>query len=246
VIPLLRSELVQVPHGFTTREGGASAGPFHSLNLSFKVGDEPAAVQENGRRLQHAVGAPVACLNQVHGDAVVHATSARPDLGAIADADASWTQEPGLALGIGTADCLPILIHAPQARAVAAAHAGWRGTELQIGARAVEALVAHAGARPEELRAVLGPSIRRCCYEVSSDLAERFEALFGAGVVDRGAGKPHLDLALACRLTLERAGVPSESIEVMKACTHCDPEWFFSHRRDRGRTGRMVAFIRLD
>ncbi len=147
-----------------------------------------------------------------------------------------------MALCIGTADCLPILLHAPDLGAVGAAHAGWRGAELKIGATAAQAL-ASRGASPAKMRAVLGPCIRRCCYEVGSDLADRFERAFGPEVVDRTRATPHLDLAAASRLALLEAGLPSSQIDDLALCTACDAERFFSHRRDQGRTGRMLAYI---
>jgi YfiH family protein len=137
-----------------------------------------------------------------------------------------------------------VLLHAPDLGWIGAAHAGWRGADLRIAARTAEALFAK-GASPSKLRAALGPCIRRCCYEVSEELAARFEARFGAQVVERSGPSPHLDIALASRLALEAVGVPSASIEDLGLCTACDAARFFSHRRDRGATGRMLAFITL-
>ncbi|MBS2030577.1 MAG: peptidoglycan editing factor PgeF [Deltaproteobacteria bacterium] len=245
MIPLLRSALLRVSHGFSTRAGGVSPEPYAQLNLGRKVGDAPANVAENGRRFFEATGArALACLDQVHGDRVLELAEGRPDLSPLGEADAAITRTPGLALCIGTADCLPILIHAPDVGWVGAAHAGWRGAELRIGARVVEALVAK-GASAAKMQAVLGPCIRRCCYEVSEELAQRFARAFGDAVVDRTHEKPHLDIALASRLALEQAGVLPSAIEDLGLCTACDSEQFFSHRRDRGQTGRMLAFIAL-
>ena len=245
MIPLLRSSLLKVPHGFSMRAGGVSPEPYAQLNLGRKVGDAPANVAENGRRFLEATGArALACLDQVHGDRVLELLEGKPDLSPLGDADASVTRAPGLALCIGTADCLPILIHAPDVNWVGAAHAGWRGAELRIGARTVETLVTR-GANPANLKAALGPCIRRCCYEVSDELAQKFSSAFGDAVVDRSHAKPHLDIALASRMALEQAGIPSASIEDLGECTACDSERFFSHRRDRGQTGRMLAFIAL-
>lgn len=245
MIPLLRSDGLEVPHGFSTRAGGVSTGAYEQLNLGRKVGDDPAHVAENGRRFLEATGVrELACLDQVHGDAVLDVDRGRGDLQPLGEADAMITGARGVALCIGTADCLPILIHAPDAKLVGAAHAGWRGADLRIGARTVEKLAAR-GAEPRAMRAVLGPCIRRCCYEVSEDLAARFSRQFGEQVVDRSLGAPHLDLALASKLALEAAGVPSDAIHDLGLCTACESERFFSHRRDRGLTGRMLAFIAL-
>lgn len=245
MLPLLRTDHLAIPHGFSTRAGGVSTAEYEQLNLGRKVGDDPAHVAENGRRFLEATGArALACLDQVHGDRVLELETGRPDLQPLGEADAAVTSAPGLALCIGTADCLPILIHARDVKAVGAAHAGWRGADLRIGARTVEALQ-RRGADPKAMKAVLGPCIRRCCYEVSEDLAARFAKQFGEQVVDRSHGAPHLDIALASKLALEGAGLAPDAVFDLGLCTACDSERFFSHRRDRGVTGRMLAFISL-
>ncbi|ATB47340.1 multicopper polyphenol oxidase [Corallococcus macrosporus DSM 14697] len=149
----LTSSLLPVPHGFTTRAGGCSEGPYASLNLGFSVGDERARVEENHRRLAQAAGAPLEALSrvsQVHGDRVVEARSGegaqglRPTEG---EADGLWTRTPGSWVAVGTADCVPVLLVDPEGRGVAAVHSGWRGTDADISARAVEALVARGPGR---------------------------------------------------------------------------------------------------
>lgn len=241
---LLKSSLLTCPHGFPTRSGGVSRAPFDSLNTALTVGDEPAAVEVNLARVAEAAGvapARVRMLSQVHGDRVVEQGSTPSP--AIIEADGHWTETPGLALGIRTADCLPVLLEDPVGRRVAAVHAGWRGVIAEIAVRAVEALAAR-GSRPGDLRVVLGPAIQRCCFEVDGDLPARFAAAFGDDVVvpQPEKSKPHLDLARAVVRSLGRAGVPSGQIEALSACTHCDTR-FFSHRREHGRTGRHLSFI---
>jgi len=249
---LLRSSLLPVPHGFCTRTGGVSEGPFASLNLGFSVGDERARVEENYRRLAALAGAPLRALHrvsQVHGDRVLQARALDP-AGAEAgeppppegEADGLWTEAPGDWVAVSTADCVPLLLVDPEGGRVAAVHSGWRGTDARIAARAVEALVAR-GSRPERLLAAVGPCIQACCYEVSPELGERFEARFGPQVVDRGAGRVRLDLARAVRQTLEDAGLRPGQVDVLPHCTACDSERFFSHRRDAGRTGRHLSFV---
>jgi YfiH family protein len=156
------------------------------------------------------------------------------------EADALWTDVPGTAVGVRTADCLPILIEDPKGR-VAAVHAGWRGVISEIVARTIELFVAK-GASASELRVAIGPCIQSCCFEVDGDLPERFVDAFGSEVLLAGRPKPHLDLPLAVRKTLSRAGVPSSHVVTLTQCTMCD-ERFFSHRRDRGVTGRHLSFI---
>jgi YfiH family protein len=229
--------LADLPHGFTTRAGGVSVAPWDSLDLGGLVGDDPAAVAENWRRLEAATGLGFARVRQVHGVAVITASGPTAPR---EEADAVVSTRPGVAACVAIADCVPILLATPDGAAVAAVHAGWRGT-IEGAARAgAEALAAEAGCRIAALRAVIGPSIGPCCYQVSADLADRFRAAFGPGVVRPGEGGPRLDLWEANALALRAAGV--EAIERLGRCTACEPALFYSHRRDAGRTGRQVAF----
>jgi hypothetical protein len=245
------SRCFPVRHGFSTRVGGVSHGPFASLNLSRSVGDEPERVEENLRRLAREASlgpGQLVCVNQVHGEALVEvASAARGDAlpPVLGDADGLYTRSGATALCVRTADCVPLLLFAPDVGAVAAVHAGWRGAIAGIARLAVDRLVACYGARAARMHAAIGPSIRRCCYEVSDELAARFCQRFGEGVVGRGGGAPHLDIAQACRLALLEGGVEAERIDLLPHCTSCDAAAFFSHRRDRGRTGRHLSFVAL-
>jgi YfiH family protein len=210
-----------------------------SLDLG-PAGDAGADVHENRARVARAAGlAPerLVLAEQVHGAAVVRA---RP--GTLIEADALWTDERDAWLGIRTADCVPVLLCSEDGARVAAVHSGWRGTVARIAQGAV-ATLAREGAPGETLRAAIGPSIGVCCYEVSEDLAGRFADAFGAEVVRRDGPRPHLDLRWAVRRTLLQAGVQQAHIEDVPGCNACDPQRFFSHRRDRGGTGRHLAFI---
>jgi polyphenol oxidase len=237
----LRSSLLDVPHGFSLREGGVSTGALSSLNVGDAVGDSPKHVVENVRRLAAAAKyAPerLATVRQVHGDKVVRATPGVP-----LEADALWTDDAaGTWLGVKSADCVPLLLASTDGALVAAVHSGWRGTSLRIAARAVQALV-EQGAAASTLRAATGPCIQACCYEVSSELATRFRVEFGGEVVRDGGVRPHLDLVKAVRRTLLAAGLLPENVDSLKACTMCDAARFFSHRRDGGVTGRHLAFV---
>jgi hypothetical protein len=197
-------------------------------------------VRENRARVARAAGlAPerLALAEQVHGTAVV-----RADPALVPEADALWTDTPGGWIGIRTADCVPVLLCSEDGARVAAVHSGWRGTVARIAEAAVAAL-AREGTPPGTLRAAIGPAIGPCCYEVGEDLAVRFAELFGPEVVRRGGPAPRLDLRLAVRRTLVTAGVPEAHIEDVPGCNSCDAGRFFSHRRDRGGTGRHLAFI---
>lgn len=235
-------------HGFSTRLGGASEGPLASLNLGRSVGDAPERVEENLRRACAAASLDpdeLHTVHQVHGAEVHRVTAAlrgRARASPRPKADALFTAEPGAALAVSVADCVPILVADPAGRRVAAVHSGWRGTYAEIAARAVEAF-AGEGSSPAALRVAIGPSIRLCCYVVGQELADQFRARFGPEVVVEEDGKLHLDLVRAIRWSLGRAGVPEEAVEVVPDCTSCEPELYYSHRRDHGNTGRHLAFI---
>ncbi len=259
-----------VTHGFSLRAGGVSQGPFASLNLSRSVGDAAGAPEENLARLAAAagLGGPGALFAaaQVHGDRVLQihqgalaellpateqAAVSGESAAALLEApagDAVVSLDPARAAAVRVADCVPILLYEPRVRAAAAVHAGWRGARLGVPARGVRALAVAAGGRPAEVLAAIGPCIGRCCYQVSGELASIFRALFGAHVADDPATstKPHLDLRAAVEVSLRRAGLGPGRIEHVGGCTSCDPQRLFSHRRDRGRTGRHLAFIAPD
>jgi YfiH family protein len=206
------------------------------------VGDDPALVDENWSILRKDTGLTFARVKQVHGDRVFRVPAAEGPEGP-PEADGVVSDRSGTAACVLVADCVPILLADPRSGAVAALHAGWRGTLAGVGARGVEAMVREVGARPEELLAAIGPSIGPCCYEVSSELAERFRERWGERVGNPSARQPRVDLWLANRLTLQEAGLALERVEVLERCTSCEEELFFSHRRDSGRTGRQAAFI---
>src|SRR5262249_22106200 len=179
----LVSELLPISHGFTTREGGISEGPYASLNLGRSVGDVPERVEENTRRVAQAAGvAPVELQSplQVHGGQGFEAPRPGPHVGGspCGRGDGLWTSRLGAAVAVRIADCVPLLLVDCRGMRVAAVHSGWRGTESRIAARAVEVL-AQAGAERSALLAAIGPSIRACCYRVSQELAERFAKSFG-------------------------------------------------------------------
>ena len=234
---LLRSALLgDLPHGFTTRAGGRSEPPFNSLNLGDQVGDEPAAVAANWRHLEETTGLEFARVRQVHGARVV---ADQAPAAPCQEADGVVSTTPGMAACVAVADCVPILLARPDGSAVAALHAGWRGTLARIAAEGVKAL--SRGEADEPPLAVIGPSIGPCCYQVSEDLAERFTEAFGPRAVWRGASGPRLDLWFANERALRDAGVVR--VARLGRCTACEPRLFYSHRRDGGRTGRMVGFV---
>lgn len=238
-----------VVHGVFTRLGGVSAAPWDSLNLGGTVGDAHEAVQENLRRAYNALGLDGgrACtVWQVHSadTVLVHgpATSRRW----LARADAMITAQPGLPLSMRFADCTPILLYDPDHHAIGIAHAGWRGTVQDVAGRTVRAMQAAFETRPERLVAGIGPSIGPDHYQVGEEVVAAVADAFGAadGLVRRAPdGSAYLDLWAANRLALARAGV--RQIEVAGLCTASRTDEFFSHRAERGRTGRFGAIIAL-
>ena len=226
---------------FTTRRGGASAGPFASLNLGAERGDVDADVRANRARVCEELGldgTAVALLNQVHGTTVRRAGEAD---GRFLSALRGWPDGDVLtgdaatgALAVLGADCLPVLLWRRDRPAVAAAHAGWRGLVAGV----LEEAVAAIGA-PERVAAAVGPGIGPCCYPVSAEVRERFASRFGAGVV----AAPAVDLAAAARLALVGAGVPDAAIQTVEVCTSCDADRFFSYRRDGAASGRQAGLV---
>ena len=255
-LPLLRSRLIAPPfvHGFSTRAGGVSSAPYDTLNLGARWGDVVTSVEENRLRLLRAVGVqgPLYVARQVHGAEVVRVRAGDAPAGiARMEADALITGDPGVTLGVFVADCIPAVVVDPRTGAVAAAHAGWRGTVAGVLPAVVRALAAEFGARPGDLRVTLGPAIGACCFEVGPEVVREFEtALSGAadaeGVVmpsPRGVpGKWHVDLKAANRLLLARAGVAPDAIDAMPDCTCHDAARFFSYRRDR-ETGQLMGIV---
>jgi YfiH family protein len=250
-VPLLTSEVIPPPfrHGFTTRLGGVSAPPFDSLNLGMKWGDDPARVLENRRRVLAASGA--AALHsaaQVHGARVLQIRAGDDPAGtAREEADGLYCDVPGVGLAAYVADCVPALLVDPRTGAFAAVHAGWRGTVAGVLPATVAGMTRAYGTRPADLRAALGPAIAPCCFQVGPEVVAAFTAALptaSAVIHHRPGARPHIDLRRAQRVQLETIGVPPNSIDILPACTRCDPSRrFFSYRGDTGRTGMMIGFV---
>lgn len=223
---------------FTTRDGGVSGGPFATLNLGRLTADAPAAVSENRARVQAVAGGRLAMIRQVHGTRVVqierheHASGPEPEHDLI-EADGQATALAGVAPMVLVADCLPIVVAGRGA--VAVLHAGWRGLAGGIigeGVRAVRELGTDGA-----LAAAIGPGAGPCCYEVGEEIHRQF-----ASDRERVRNGDNLDLKAIARAQLERAGVGA--VHDSGLCTICRPE-FFSHRRDRGATGRQAGIAWL-
>jgi len=235
-------------HGFSLRTGGVSAGPFDSLNLGRTVGDDAARVIENQLRFARDVGYSTGRLyevTQVHGARVVHVDAdVAPEAFRALEADALVSGATGCAVGIKVADCVAVLLADPETGSVAAAHAGWRGVAADVVGAAVQALAGGHGSLAASLRAAIFPCIGVSVFEVGDEVAAQIAAAVGSSqVVQLGAAKPHVDLALSVRLQLVRAGLLDEHVETVSGCTFSEPSRFFSYRRDGGVTGRHLAAI---
>lgn len=231
-------------HGFPERTGGVSTGARSSLNLGLRWGDDRASVDENRRRLAAFAGyAPDALVatRHVHGTSVWRVGEPMPEP---AEFDGMVCDRPGPVLAAFAADCIPLLFAEPEARVIGAAHAGWRGTVGGI-ARNVVARMVELGARADRVRVALGPSIGPCCFEVGPEVVAQFRAELGdvPGLVVAGPRKDHVDLRVATRALLERAGVRAEHIDDRPPCTRCEGERFFSYRRDGKDGGVHMAYI---
>ena len=267
-------------HGFSTRRGGVSQaygteGAAGELNLGFTSEDDRANVLRNRVLLAEAVtgerDTPLITVRQIHSSLVVVPGPGPREPGKpLGKGDGLMTDEPGLLLGIQTADCIPVLVADRRKRVVAAFHAGWRGTVKRIVENGIGRMRLEFGSRPEDLVAAIGPGNLVCCYEVGEDVLSEFESQFSYGrelfrevyvsdpvktkypllfLTQRAPGHSpmgpslHVDLVEANRRQLVAAGVKAEAITFVGACTQCHGEMFFSHRGSRGRCGRMLSVI---
>lgn len=236
---------LSVPHGFTTREGGASDGPFASLNVSMSVGDDRNSVLSNRAVVLNALERPAArwvSVKQVHGDEVLQVTALA---GKTIEADGLLTRDRGAAIAVLVADCVPILLADRTGEWVGVVHAGWRGTEKHIARQAVTKLAA-LGVEPEHIVAAVGPAIGPDAFEIGVEVRDALAAAYPREVDDalrqRGGGQFDADLWKLNVADLIAGGVPAGSIDVLRLCTHTRAE-FYSHRRDKGQTGRQAAVI---
>jgi len=262
------ARILWLVHGFSTRPGGVSdLGGEKVLNLGFVEWDTKENVIENRRRFQSALVAndlALCGLSQIHSD-VIHFFDAAPS--APCRGDASATNCPGLLLAVQTADCVPILLADVKKRAVAAVHAGWRGTLQRIVAKAIGKMQMQFSTKAADLLAAIGPSIGGCCYEVGTEVASEFRSQFSnasewfdelrtgeepnplqwLNMAPPGHQPPPknvlLDLRKANRAQLLDAGLGAQNIVVSDSCTACRRDLFFSYRKEGGTTGRLMSVI---
>lgn len=257
-IQLFQFETIPVTHAVFGRTGGVSQGHLNSLNLSDSVRDDPAAVAENRQRAFGLFGksqATLACAELEHGNQVARVGSA--ELGQWQpNTDGLITNEPGLGLTMNFADCGSIFLYDPDNHAMGLGHAGWKGAICDLPGAMVRKMVSEFGSDPERMLAALGPCISVSQYEVDepviSNVHKRFpkwaDRLLAYRHDDNGkpVGRPHFNLALANHINLHDAGLPLDNVELPGFCTASRTDLFFSHRAEKGKTGRFGAIMILE
>lgn len=244
-----------VSHGFSTREGGITVDPPKaSLNLSWTRCGSPEEVIANFKIFAEGAGIDyddMAVVNHEHGANVLRIAHEHRGRGFYKDplppCDGIITDDPTVTLVTSHADCGAYFFYDPVHRAIGMAHAGWKGTLLRIGAEMARRMAEEFDTDPSDIIAATGPCICRDCFEVDADLGEKFQSEFGYPGISRPGrqGKAYVDLELAAAVQFVEAGIRPESITLMNACTYENRRHFFSHRRDKGITGSMAAYIKL-
>jgi YfiH family protein len=237
-------------HAIFSRHGGVSVNQYAKLNVGATVGDDRANVEENLRRAFAAVGRPRHSLFDswlVHGTNTLVAEAPRPlEWERPPQADIVMTDKPDVTLFMRFADCVPLVLYDPSNRAIALAHAGWRGTLLGLATSAVEAMKANYSSKPADLLVGIGPAISMDRYEVGPDVAAEVQKIFGSPselLLTKSNGKFNFDLVGANKTLLEKAGV--RNVELANICTATNSDDWFSHRASGGKTGRFGALIAL-
>jgi polyphenol oxidase len=240
--------LDNLPHAVFTRKGGVSPQPWAELNLGGTVGDDPIRVMQNRLLLFHSLGRnPDYSFDvwQVHGNVVFCTSEPRAQGIPYQKADAILTDRPGLSLLMRFADCVPILLWDPQKRVVGIVHAGWQGTVKQAAASAISAMKTQYGTYPGDVLAGIGPSIAAHHYPVGAEVISQVYQAFGSDAHQfiTGVLKVELDLWKANQFILQKSGV--HQIEIAGICTACNPQDWYSHRAEEGKTGRFGVLIGL-
>lgn len=245
-----------VKHGFSTRLGGYSTGPYESLNLGFKRADDKNRVINNYKVFCKAIDIDFKNLvasDQIHKDVIYKVTYEDRGKGIYRDSDiqavdALITREKNVALVTYYADCVPLFFLDTKTPAIGLAHAGWRGTVQKIGQKTLREMKKQFGTQPRDVLIGIGPCINKCCYEVDQPVIDKFKQAFSYWdklVEYKGNGKWMLDLLLANKSLLKDVGINSTQITTSDYCTSCFNDLFFSYRKDQGKTGSLAAIIQL-
>jgi len=240
---------LQTRHAIFTRHGGLSPEPWSSLNVGGTVGDERTRVRANRNLSLAALGCDpdsVFDVWQVHSADTAFADAPRPDGESVRQADIILTDKPNVTLYMRFADCVPIMVHDPRKGIIGVAHAGWMGTLRGVATQMISAMQERYNSNPADIRAGIGPSIGPDHYEIGADVIQQVKQKLGGEselLLHSHNGSIHFDLWKTNQILLERAGV--EQIEVSGICTACHTDDWFSHRAEKGRTGRFGALIAL-
>lgn len=233
----------------STRIGGVSSKPYHELNMGYHVGDDHKRVTENRRIFCKAIGIELDSLvlaQQVHGDKIMVVDKEHAGCGAydfesgLANTDALITNSNAVAIGILTADCVPVMLFDPIKKVIGVSHAGWKGSLSKIAAKTVLKMNEIYGTKPSDCLASIGPCICKNCYEVSDSIIEQFENTFNYKVKNK---ENKLDLLHIIKIQLNEIGV--KYISSMELCTACNLNLFYSHRAENGYTGRIISLLKL-
>lgn len=239
--------------GFTTRHEGVSRPPYNSLNFGLNTNDPAHNVQGNRSLLARAFGAKseqLLTVTQVHGNDILIVDTPNQDVSHFLriECDGIITNQRGIMIAVGVADCVPVLLFDPVKQVVAALHAGWKGAANGISRKGVAAMSSQFGSSPSDIVAAIGPAIGPCCYEVDTAVHDAFESdrhIWQQTTTESSPGKWKLDIPAAIKLQLEYSGILPEKIETTQQCVSCIHELFFSYRRDKAETGRHLGFIML-
>lgn len=218
------------------------------MNLGLTTKDNPDRVLENRRRVEKEFNLTLQSLaGQVHGNEVLVIRSEKQIAAhdSLPNADSIISNLPGLTIAMFFADCLPVYFWDPVTRSAGLAHAGWRGTLAGVSSGTVAALQREFQVNPKNLRVAIGPSIGPCCFEVLEDVALDFQSRFENEVVLQKENRYRINLWKANMIQLREKGVEALNIEMAGKCTSCQPELYYSYRRDKGETGRMAGVIKL-
>ncbi|MCR5650923.1 MAG: peptidoglycan editing factor PgeF [Lachnospiraceae bacterium] len=256
------SEFDHIISAFSTRLGGVSSSIYESMNLAGNRGDDPENVRKNFEIIGRTLGVPAENMvyaHQTHTSNVMRVTKEHRGMGIIkergfSDVDALITNEPGLCLVTGHADCLPLYFIDRESGAIGLAHAGWKGTAGNIAGNVIRMMGEEFGTKPKDVTAFIGPGICRDHYEVGEDVASKFRGIYGevkearvlkAKPSDGDEPKYLLNLHMANYYNMTAAGLAMEDIYISDVCTFCNPGLFFSHRYTKGQRGGMCAFLMI-
>lgn len=242
--------------GFSTRRNGYSQNGFESLNIGLHVNDDPHHVIQNRKKIADIISSPLeswVCKEQVHDNKIVKMSKEDCGVGTlryedgIKGTDGIYTSDKGVLLTSCYADCVPLYFLSPKSNLIGLAHAGWKGTVKNIAKEMIHTWVQEEKADIDDILVAIGPSIGSCCYIVNdlvkNQVTDVLASPFSAVGRETAPEQYTLDLKEVNRLLILEAGVKEENITISSYCTSCEKEMFFSHRRDQGKTGRMMSFI---